>query len=220
MTPLPILYLHGFASSPGSRKAQVYREIWEAEGREVRIPDLNENDFEHMTLSRMLALVEREARALDRPYVLMGSSLGGYTASLAASKGDDCLRGLVLMAPAFDFARQFKGTLGEETFERWKAMGRLPMLHYAYEAEKMLHFGFAEDAFNHAAYPAVGRLPTLLMHGLNDEVVPVELSRRFVEYNPRVEAHYLDGEHDLIDRLSDMVALVNRFLHRLDENEG
>ncbi len=220
MSILPVLYLHGFASSPGSRKVQTYREIWEAQGREVRVPDLNENDFEHLTLSRMLALVGRESHALNRPYVLMGSSLGGYTAALAASGGDSHLRGLVLMAPAFDFARQFRRSLGQETFERWKNMGRLPMMHYAYDEEKMLHFGFTEDAPSHAAYPAVGQLPTLLMHGLKDDVVPVELSERFVELNPSVEAHYLDSGHDLIDRLPKMVDLVNDFLAHLDAREG
>lgn len=38
---IPVLYFHGFASSPGSRKVQSLRALLAPEGIELNAPDLN-----------------------------------------------------------------------------------------------------------------------------------------------------------------------------------
>ena len=54
------VYLHGFASGPQSSKAQFFRARMAAEyGIDLVIPDLNEGDFEHLTISRQLGVIER-----------------------------------------------------------------------------------------------------------------------------------------------------------------
>src|SRR5512145_2640884 len=80
------VYLHGFASGPGSTKAQFFRARFAEHGITLEIPDLAPN-FTHMTIDSMLAIVDT---ILDRgPAVLLGSSLGGYLATLAAARRPD-----------------------------------------------------------------------------------------------------------------------------------
>ena len=50
-------YLHGFASGPGSTKAQFFRSRIAEHGIALEIPDLAP-DFTHMTVTGMLAMVE------------------------------------------------------------------------------------------------------------------------------------------------------------------
>lgn len=48
------LYLHGFASGPQSQKARGLAARFQAQGLELEIPDLNQGDFSHLTLSRQI----------------------------------------------------------------------------------------------------------------------------------------------------------------------
>ncbi len=71
-----VIYLHGFASGPGSRKAQLFLRRFAERGVSLEIPDLAAGDFEHLTISGQLAVIETVARG--EAVSLMGSSLGGY----------------------------------------------------------------------------------------------------------------------------------------------
>src|SRR6185295_5943367 len=68
----PVIYLHGFASGPGSTKARFFRDRIP----HLRILDLAQGDFARLTISGQLHVIEREA--MGSPSVLIGSSLGGY----------------------------------------------------------------------------------------------------------------------------------------------
>ena len=98
-----ILYLHGFASSPASSKARFFAARLRAAGARVEIPDLAAGDFEHLTITGQLRVIEQAAAG--EPVALMGSSLGGYLASLYAARHPEVSR-VILLAPAFQFARR------------------------------------------------------------------------------------------------------------------
>jgi uncharacterized protein len=51
---LRVLYLHGFASGPGSRKAGFFAAKLRELAFSVEVPDLAEGRFEHLTISRQL----------------------------------------------------------------------------------------------------------------------------------------------------------------------
>src|SRR6266849_1150851 len=99
-----VLYLHGFASGPSSSKARYFREKLEACGLRVEIPDLAAGDFEHLTITGQLAVIERCAKG--QPICLSGSSLGGYLAALYAARHPEVER-VILFAPAFHFAHRW-----------------------------------------------------------------------------------------------------------------
>ena len=101
-----LAYLHGFASGPGSTKAEFFRARLAALGATLEIPDLAP-DFTHQTVTGQLAVVD--AILARGPAVLLGSSLGGHLATLAAARNPERVRGLVLFAPAFGFAARWVG---------------------------------------------------------------------------------------------------------------
>src|ERR1700692_983638 len=71
---------------------------------------------------------ERLTRA-GEPVTLVGSSMGGYLAALYAARGPETAR-VVLMAPAFGFARRWRERLGAAAVEEWKRTGALEVFHY------------------------------------------------------------------------------------------
>src|ERR1700693_2492947 len=104
-----VLYLHGFASGPSSSKARYFREHLERAGAIVEVPDLAAGDFEHLTITGQLEVIGRVVSGAAIP--IIGSSMGGYLAALYASRHPEVPK-LVLMAPAFGFARRWAERLG------------------------------------------------------------------------------------------------------------
>ena len=135
---MTIVYLHGFASGPSSSKARFFRERLERAGAQVLIPDLAEGDFEHLTISGQLAVLEHAANG--RPVSLMGSSMGGYLAALYAARHAEVTR-LVLLAPAFGFARRWPARLGPNAVDEWRDRGSMEFFHYADNRMRTLSYG-------------------------------------------------------------------------------
>src|SRR4051794_18445384 len=108
---LDVVYLHGFASSPASRKAHFFYEQLQQSGFVVNVPDLAGGNFERLTISAQLRVIERTSA--HKPFILIGSSLGGYLAALYAARHPEVDR-LILLAPAFDFHRLWTAQLGPE----------------------------------------------------------------------------------------------------------
>src|SRR5579862_6515626 len=54
-----VIYLHGFASGPQSGKAQFFRRKFAGQGIAIEILRLDEGDFEHLTITRQLAVIQR-----------------------------------------------------------------------------------------------------------------------------------------------------------------
>jgi pimeloyl-ACP methyl ester carboxylesterase len=204
----PVVYLHGFASSPSSTKAAYFHDHLTRAGFSVDIPDLAAGDFEHLTLTGQLAVIERHAG--HAPVHLVGSSLGGYLAALYAARHSEVSR-LVLLAPAFGFARRWAERLGVDAIEAWRTTGGIQVYHYGDKRECPLRYGLLEDAARYEEYPDC-RQPTLIFHGAHDDVVSARYSREFAEGRPNVQLRILDSGHDLIDVLDVMLPEVLAFL--------
>lgn len=80
------IYLHGFASSPQSTKAQYLTDRFHRVGIELQVPDLNDGDFSHLTISRQVEQVIALFPKTTIPVTLIGSSLGGLTATIIAQE--------------------------------------------------------------------------------------------------------------------------------------
>jgi pimeloyl-ACP methyl ester carboxylesterase len=204
----PVLYLHGFASSHSSTKAAYFREHLTGAGFSVDIPDLAAGDFEHLTLTGQLDVIER--RAGDGPVHLIGSSMGGYLAALYAARHPEVSR-VVMLAPAFGFARRWTERLGVGAIEAWRTTGVIQVYHYGEKRECPLRYGLLEDAARYEDYPDC-RQPALIFHGAQDDVVPARYSRGFAETRPNVRVRILDSGHELLDVLEVMLPEVIAFL--------
>ncbi|HNA74697.1 MAG TPA: YqiA/YcfP family alpha/beta fold hydrolase, partial [Candidatus Obscuribacter sp.] len=89
---MPVLYLHGFASGPSSRKARFFHDQFSKRQVPCVVPDLNYPSFFDMTLNSQLALVRQEAHALrerfDDKLIVIGSSMGGLLAAMLSDEID------------------------------------------------------------------------------------------------------------------------------------
>lgn len=108
---VPVLYFHGFASSPASAKITALRPLLAPHGIELDTPDLNVPSFERLDFDAMVAHALR--RAEERPpRAVAGSSLGSLVALALAKRGVHVP--LVLIAPALGVARRWQTKLPEE----------------------------------------------------------------------------------------------------------
>lgn len=107
-----VVWLGGFRSDMAGTKAQALADWALARGRAyVRFDYFghgeSEGDFARGTITRWR---EDALAALDDlapgPVVLVGSSMGGWIACLAAAARPDRVRGLVMIAPAPDFTEK------------------------------------------------------------------------------------------------------------------
>jgi uncharacterized protein len=205
---LRVLYLHGFASSPQSRKAQFFSEMLAGQGVHLETPALDRGDFEHLTITGQLHVVEETAGGEE--VVLIGSSLGGYIASLYAARHPNVLR-VLLLAPAFRFHDLWNASLGRERMAAWKSNGTAPVFHYGEGREVPIRYGLMEDAARYEPWPDFHQ-PALIFHGNRDTSVPVEYSADFVKNHPNARLVRMDSGHELTDVLDAIWAQSKKFI--------
>jgi pimeloyl-ACP methyl ester carboxylesterase len=179
-----------------------------AAGANAEVLDLAEGDFEHLTISGQLGVIERAVAG--EAVALIGSSMGGYLAALYAARHWEVDR-VVLLAPAFGFARRWAERLGPAAMDEWRRTGTLEVFHYAENRQRQLAYGLIENAASYEDYPDF-RQPALIFHGANDDVVPVRYSEEFAAAHANARLEVLDSGHELLNMLEYMGAGVTRFL--------
>ncbi len=189
------IYLHGFASSPNSNKARYILKCFAQNQIKLEIPDLNCDDFYHLTITRQMKQV---AVILEqhKSVTIIGSSLGGLTAAHLAENFFQVKR-LVLLAPAFGFLSHWLPTLSTEVIQRWQQEGYLIIYHYGEKRELPLNSDFLVDANQYQARALQRPIPTLILHGEHDEVIPIEASREFTCRRSWVNLVELNSNHAL-----------------------
>jgi hypothetical protein len=208
-------YLHGFASSPSSKKGVFFRQHFgEAlECLDLRVPTLERLAVSSMVDTTMKALNGVEA---SEGAVLIGSSLGGLTAAYAAEMDAATraprVRGVILLAPAFAMASRWRKRIGPEALAEWKKTGWITLTDP--EGPPRLHYGFLDDADRVEAGGVSLSVPALVIHGRRDEVVPVESSRAWVKTHKRTSLVEVDDTHPLYNTLDQVVRESDSFLHK------
>jgi pimeloyl-ACP methyl ester carboxylesterase len=211
-----LFYLHGFASSAKSTKAAYLGERFRLHGATLHCPDFNQPDFATLTLTRMLDQLDRSMAAVTAPATLIGSSLGGTLAILAAATFGARVDRLVLLAPAVMFAK--KGRLNShewlapERLDQWRRLGRLPFFHYGDNIERMLNFAFYQDSFRYNPFDATFQQPTQIFQGIQDASVDPRTVEAFARERPNVTLSLLEDDHSLTKSLPRIWDGVSAFL--------
>lgn len=190
------LYLHGFASSPQSYKAQYMQRKFAELGLTLHVPDLNLDDFTTVTLSEQLAYLDRTYLHNQEPSLVIGSSLGGFLAVQLAAR-NPFVQKLVLFAPAFGFSQRIAQNLGTENISKWQESGIREFYHYGLKRNVNLQFQFFVDAQQYSEENLTRSLPILIFHGIHDQVVPAALSKEFAKQRSQVILKLLDDDHAL-----------------------
>ncbi len=139
----------------------------------------------------------------EGPQILVGSSMGGWIALLAALARPGRIRGLIGIASAPDFTEDLIwNRLSAEQARRFKASGELSAPS-AYEPELIpITYRLVEEGRRHLLLrrPIALACPVRLLHGMQDPDVPYQTSLRLAENLPGTEAVVElieDGDHRL-----------------------
>ena len=203
-----IVFLHGLGSIRSGEKSNSLLEHARRGNRRFLRFDLrghgeSSGRLGAITLSESIADVVQVLEQRARRAWLVGSSLGGLIATHAAVRRPDLVERLCLLAPAFGLLPNLAGRL-DARGRMWTNEG-----HGFFVEPKVL-----DDArkLDEEALPLAVRMPVLVVHGTDDEVVPSVVSKRFVARVPHPQkALWLipGGDH----RLN---AFANQIWPRLD----
>jgi uncharacterized protein len=212
-----VVYLHGFASSPRSSKAEHFERELRARGVGFVCPDLNEPEFQTLTVTRMLGQAASAiAAAPPGPVALIGSSLGAFVAIHSAvrdaASASPRVDRLVLLAPALDFGGNRLRQLGEYGIEEWKRLGAIRMFHYAHNESRDIGYALYEDAARYDAFSVDVTVPCLVYQGTRDALVDPAMVERWATGRPRVDLRLLDDEHKLTLSIDEIWAGARGFL--------
>lgn len=195
--PTPVLYFHGFASSPASAKITALRPMVAEHGIELHTPDLNVPSFERLDFDAIVAHAAKLAERLA-PRALVGSSLGSLVALATAQRG--ITAPLVLIAPAFGAARRWQMKIPDGD--------PVTVFNFARNEDVQIHRHFFEQMTRLDVDDEPPRAQVTAIMGRNDETVPfaiVEETWRRWESSGRLasgsELIVIDGgDHSLVEQ--------------------
>lgn len=201
-------YLHGWASSPQSNKARFLKQCFEQHRLNLQLPDLNQNDFFHLTLTRQIRQVE--TLLPPTPVTLIGSSLGGLTALWIAERQPQIQR-LILLAPALNFLANSLTIIGEAKYAQWCRQGETAFYHHGEERDLLLSYDFIQDMYHYDDADLQRCLPTLILHGRQDEVISIQTSREFVATRPWIQLIEVESDHSLANIQTQLWQIIQEF---------
>ena len=204
-------YLHGFASNARSKKGLALQERFARTGVELWLPDLNRPSFAQLSHRAMLAHLDAldELGDRDKPWRLIGSSLGGWLAACWAELRPTRVNRLVLLCPGFRLAERWKEALGEAAIAQWERDGFREIADADGKVARV-HFDFFRESLENLDEPEP-RCPALVIHGTRDDVVPVESSRRWSHGRSNVTLVEVDDDHALVRSLDVIEMETRRF---------
>jgi pimeloyl-ACP methyl ester carboxylesterase len=205
------LYLHGFASGPNSKKGVALEQHFAARGLRLERLDLRVPSLERLSFAAMLSVLERAIGGPRDRAVVIGSSMGALTAARVAER-DARVCALVLLAPAFRFVERWRARMGEAAWRQWEQSDALTVADYANGGQTQIHFAvMREIEALDRGLPDV-RVPTLIVHGVQDDTVDIGLSREFAAGQRHVQLVEVDDGHELVASLPRITAEIDRFL--------
>jgi pimeloyl-ACP methyl ester carboxylesterase len=122
---------------------------------------------------------------------------------------------LLLLAPAFRLIERWRQRLGAEAWEAWQKTGWLDTEDHEEKRQARVDFGFAVDAETADArgngWPDV-RVPVLIIHGKEDTVVDIDLSRAWAQNRRHARLVEVNDGHELTASLDVILREADAFL--------
>ena len=216
-----IILCHGFSTSKEGRTYVRLEEILNDSGISTFRFDFfghGESDgiFEEITTSEAVDDIQNAIRFLKesgyKKIGLVGSSFGGMASIITASK-TDALYALALKSPVSDYLGLIHSREDEQEIKKWKEKGVIEVAGVDGET-RTLKYSFYEEAQKVKAYEAAQKIkvPALIVHGNDDETVPIEQSRKTASLieNCRLEiiegADHTYSKPEHFDKMLDLIA--------------
>jgi pimeloyl-ACP methyl ester carboxylesterase len=192
-TARAVLLCHGFLSGKNSTTNKALTRLLTAQGiATLRFDFFGHGDseglFEDLTvtvaLDQALSALDVLAAQGHTRVGLVGSSFGGFVAILVAARRAD-LACLGLKCPVVDFAEVLRLEFGQAGMDHWRTHHEIPDLTGGL-APLRLRFSLYDSCLDYDGYQAASQvtIPTLIVQGGKDELVPLHQSSRLVEALP------------------------------------
>ncbi len=197
-----VLFAHGLWSAPGGSKPTYMREVL---GWDVLCPDMRRNGW---SLSSQALTIRQELESSKSYDILIGSSFGALAIAKAVEGDQRDLR-LALLAPAFGVYETLASQIGDTAMRAWREEGVRSFTPPGWDEEVILPWSFMEDAMVCGWPPLQHRI--VILHGREDEVVPVENSHKAIRGSVNTHLVEVDDGHRLansLDKLPDLVSMV------------
>ena len=208
------LYIHGFCSSSQSKKAQFFKNKFKELNIDLNIPDLNLGDFSNITLTKQLEYLSNIINKNDDEVIIIGSSLGGYLATIMANKFSKITK-LICLASAFKFIENFDSQISNY-LPMWESKKKLEFFHYGYNKKTDLNYDFYLDLVNYRKLNTNIQIPSLIIHGIQDETIPIKYAREYNLANIKSILVEINDDHSLVlnldyiwDRIKEFIFLIN-----------
>jgi uncharacterized protein len=206
-----VLFITGFLSRRWGNKSKALAQWCQDKGwgfccYDVRGFGESDGSFTDYTLSDWMA----DARlVLNRmtagpPITIVGNSLGSWIGWMMAQEFEQVQR-LVLIAPAFNMMGVRARSISEDRRHAWLTAGWMPWDEDAAHRDYPIAWKWVEEseAYWSRRVEQIRRIPTTILHGLEDHVILPQGSREFVgELLARdpafpVELQLIPGDHRL-----------------------
>ena len=172
-----VLFAHGFEGSPdGGKPTYMIEDL----GWDVVAPVMSEKGW-NIEQETAVLLDYIDSEDFD---IVAGSSMGGLAAANASALRPDADFGLLLIAPAFGLAEMWRASLSEEEMKIWEYTNGRAYHHHGFGHDIKLDWGFMQTA-EKMSWPKLNH-PTVILHGTEDDIVPIENSRRVSHEDDRV----------------------------------
>jgi pimeloyl-ACP methyl ester carboxylesterase len=222
-----VVFVHGFGSVRDGEKSKALaiscaNRNWPFAAFDFRGHGQSSGRIRDVRPSQLLEDLEAvrdflTGRGVER-LCLVGSSMGGWASAWFTLQHPKTIVGCVLIAPALHFptARWDRMTPAER--ETWRREGVVHVKNEWMDAE--LGYGIAEEIpqFPHELLLEAMSTPTLIFHGMQDNVVPAARSIAFLEKvkMSQIDLHlYKDGDHRLTSRRYQIAEAACSFFDRL-----
>ena len=172
-----VLFAHGFEGTPDGGKPTYMSE---ALGWDVVAPVMSEKGW-NIEQETDVLLEYIDAGGFD---LIAGSSMGGLAAANVSALRPDAQFGVLLIAPAFGLAEMWHERLTTSEMAEWERDDAYP--YQGFELNISLEWDFMQTA-ERMSWPKLNH-PTVILHGTQDDIVPIENSRRVADENSNVIA--------------------------------
>ena len=201
---MKILFAHGLEGSPNGSKPTWMKESL---GWEIICPEMSNNGWTIADQTEVIAEAIAEYEDVD---IIMGSSYGGLAIANASGRFAERNLRLVLLAPAFGLAENFRSIVGAQGLIEWENTGSRAYFHHGFGHEVEFGWDFITSA-DEMSWPTLHHR-TIILHGRQDDIVPIESSRKVSESNELVQLIEVEDGHRLADSLYFIPVAVQRIL--------
>ncbi|WP_041405245.1 alpha/beta hydrolase [Rickettsia canadensis] len=215
-----VIFLHGLMSSMQATKALYLIDYCKKNNYNFIVFDNfghgnASGRFEDQTISDWLEGISLILdKLVDTEAILVGSSMGGWLALLAALRFPNKIKGLVCLAPALDFTEDIWQNISRDAQNKMQKEGMLEVSSKNCEHKYPISYKLIEDAKKYLLLTKNKidiNIPIHLIHGMLDDDVPYNISTQLLEkiVSKQIVLKLIKDGHHNLSREEDLKVITN-----------